>query len=616
MRYLRLSSTTWKQVAKDKGYREAADRQSNASWIGLRKRFVIGCDTFQSNTGDLIGIVRTGCVGCQSRTGAGLLCEVENCRSLAVSSRDAVRGAGCVQGRPGALSRSMEARATLALFLAVVAVLGRGGWGLNSTEPGPGASTARPEERVQQPSTVNIPTLAPSTPSPGPEPSEVPITPTPGPPKELTPSIPGPTPTPGPGIVPSPTPVVIESTPGPTPGREPTAAPTDTTTPAGTSKPTEGVPCNCTSVGSINPPRCNASGACTCHPGYSGLHCEDCFLGFYRNVTSGLCLACNCSNGGASDITCDSTGHCKCKTGATGQKCDKCESGFFRQPEGVCTECQDNTTGYQCEDCKPGFYKKGVKCSRCPCSPVRSNGTCHLDKDDVACDRCKPTYTGRQCEKCDKGYYTQDAICIVCNCSGNVDPVKTPEICNPDTGVCLKCLNNTQGVNCEKCLDGYNKGPTGKCIKIEVTTTRATERPTTINATSAVTTVQTLASSSTSASTTVHAVSTTSSSDNSTSSLADVSWTQFNIIILTVIIIVVVLLMGFVGAVYMYREYQSRKLNAPFWTIELKEDNISFSSYHDSIPNADVSGLLEDDASEMAPNGQLSLTTPIHHYKA
>lgn len=103
--------------------------------------------------------------------------------------------------------------------------------------------------------------------------------------------------------------------------------------------------------------------------------------------------------------------------------------------------------------------------------------------------------------------------------------------------------------------------------------------------------------------------------DNSTSALADISWTQFNIIILTVIIILVVLLMGFVGSAYMYREYQNRKLNAPFWTIELKEDNISFSSYHDSIPNADVSGLLEDDGNEVAPNGQLTLATPVHNFK-
>lgn len=78
----------------------------------------------------------------------------------------------------------------------------------------------------------------------------------------------------------------------------------------------------------------------------------------------------------------------------------------------------------------------------------------------------------------------------------------------------------------------------------------------------------------------------------------------------------VLLLLGFVGGVYTYMEYQNRKLNAPFWTIELKEDNISFSSYHDSIPNADVSGLLEDEANEVAPNGQLALTTQGNCYKA
>ncbi|MGH0119516.1 UNVERIFIED_CONTAM: hypothetical protein FKN15_006008 [Acipenser sinensis] len=109
-----------------------------------------------------------------------------------------------------------------------------------------------------------------------------------------------------------------------------------------------------------------------------------------------------------------------------------------------------------------------------------------------------------------------------------------------------------------------------------------------------------------------------SASENitTTATVSEVSWTQFNIIILAVIIVLVVVLMGFVGGVYMYREYQNRKLNAPFWTIELKEDNISFSSYHDSIPNADVSGLLEDEGNEVAPNGQLSLSTPINMYNA
>lgn len=108
---------------------------------------------------------------------------------------------------------------------------------------------------------------------------------------------------------------------------------------------------------------------------------------------------------------------------------------------------------------------------------------------------------------------------------------------------------------------------------------------------------------------------------NSTAAaLTVVSWTQFNVVVLAVIIAVVVLLMGFVAGVYTYREYRNRKLNAPFWTIELKEDNISFSSYHDSIPNADVSGLLEDEGGDdvlVAPNGQLALSGgPGSLYKA
>lgn len=78
----------------------------------------------------------------------------------------------------------------------------------------------------------------------------------------------------------------------------------------------------------------------------------------------------------------------------------------------------------------------------------------------------------------------------------------------------------------------------------------------------------------------------------------------------------VLLLLGFIAGVYTYREYQNRKLNAPFWTIELKEDNISFSSYHDSIPNADVSGLLEDEDNKAAPNGQLALSAQGNGYKA
>lgn len=105
-----------------------------------------------------------------------------------------------------------------------------------------------------------------------------------------------------------------------------------------------------------------------------------------------------------------------------------------------------------------------------------------------------------------------------------------------------------------------------------------------------------------------------STTNTTTTTVTPLQWNQFSIIILAVIIIVVLALLAVVGGVYTYREYQNRKLNAPFWTIELKEDNISFSSYHDSIPNADVSGLLEDELSDVG-NGQLALTGPGSLYK-
>lgn len=366
--------------------------------------------------------------------------------------------------------------------------------------------------------------------------------------------------------------------------------------------------CNCSEVGSLDVKRCNqTTGQCDCHVGYQGLHCDTCKEGFYLNHTVGLCLPCHCSPRGAVSILCNSSGNCQCKVGVTGSMCDQCQDGHYGFGKtgclpcecnnrsdscdvltGACLNCQENTKGEHCEECKEGFYQSpdaARECLRCPCSAVTSTGNCTIESGalEPTCDQCKDGYTGQNCNKCENGYYNSDSICLQCECHGHVDPIKTPKICKPESEVIVPT-------------------PEGSTILVSNASLTTSVPTPVINSTFAPTTLQTIFS--------------VSSSENSTSALADVSWTQFNIIILTVIIIVVVLLMGFVGAVYMYREYQNRKLNAPFWTIELKEDNISFSSYHDSIPNADVSGLLEDDANEVAPNGQLTLTTPIHNYKA
>ncbi|NXH37175.1 MEGF9 protein, partial [Myiagra hebetior] len=398
--------------------------------------------------------------------------------------------------------------------------------------------------------------------------------------------------------------------------------------------------CNCSSVGSIE---CNrTTGQCRCLAGYTGPHCHSCARGFFPEQGSQQCRPCSCSPTGATSDQCDHSGKCQCKVGVTDLKCDRCSEGYYRFNEttcepcqcnnhsqtcdnatGTCLDCHENTEGKHCELCKEGFYRSthpAHGCQHCPCSIIASTGTCHIQPGETVprCDRCRPGYTGLNCNQCDKGYYNSDSICVRCKCNGNVDPALSPSVCQPDSGECIGCLYHTTGFHCELCEEGYSRDPVGtNCTRKEATlgpepTEFTTSAPNDTKATSFSTSVL----NSTLSPTTLQTIFPVSSSDNSTSALTDVSWTQFNIIILTVIIIVVVLLMGFVGAVYMYREYQNRKLNAPFWTIELKEDNISFSSYHDSIPNADVSGLLDDDGNEVAPNGQLTLTTPMHNYKA
>ncbi|XP_069465987.1 multiple epidermal growth factor-like domains protein 9 [Ambystoma mexicanum] len=405
---------------------------------------------------------------------------------------------------------------------------------------------------------------------------------------------------------------------------------------------TPGFFCNCSRVGSSSENYCNrTTGQCLCVLGYTGLHCDICDGGYYLNQTSELCLTCDCNAEGATNLFCDSSGKCECKPGVKGLKCDQCQDGYYRSVDsgciacqcnthsnlcdaltGNCIGCKGNTEGAHCEKCETSFYRNQnafltEDCLQCPCSTELSNGRCHLDSDAVICDQCNPGYVGPHCKECDNGYYMRDTICIKCDCNGNVDPLKTPRICDSATGACLNCINNTTGLKCELCIEGYvGEASARNCTKKEISAVTESRGSTTadINATRP-STFSTSILHTTLTPTTVLTTFSIISSDNTTSAVADVSWTQFNIIVLTVIIIVVVLLVGFVGAVYMYREYQNRKLNAPFWTIELKEDNISFSSYHDTLPNADVSGLLEDDGNEITPNGQLSLTTPIHNFK-
>ncbi|XP_052459836.1 multiple epidermal growth factor-like domains protein 9 [Carassius gibelio] len=414
--------------------------------------------------------------------------------------------------------------------------------------------------------------------------------------------------------------------------------------------------CNCSGEGVSDPDECDRdTGQCDCMPGYTGLQCEECEEDHFTNGTIG-CLPCACDSFGADGSSCDSSGLCKCKTGVYGPKCDDCHPGFFHfsstgcQPcqcnnhstychpqSGVCLDCQDNTQGHNCEECLPNFYRRRGEgsadaCVPCPCSAETSSSSCHLDSSgQPVCDECKPGFSGPRCSVCMDGLFKSAGVCVPCECNGNADPRSMAQICHPETGHCHRCINNTAGAHCEICARGYTGDArfhncTLRAVRIlpsQDIKTSTTENPKSTGSVASTPASHLLTSSSSSSSTTHPSLPTLqsgtgdSSGHNSTASaLTVVSWTQFNIIILAVIIVVVVLLMGFVGGVYTYREYRNRKLNAPFWTIELKEDNISFSSYHDSIPHADPNGLLEEEPCVVAANGQLALATAANMYKA
>ena len=76
------------------------------------------------------------------------------------------------------------------------------------------------------------------------------------------------------------------------------------------------------------------------------------------------------------------------------------------------------------------------------------------------CVGCSLNTTGPQCNRCIPRHFQINvddigAGCRSCDCNGNEDPSE-PNICNPNTGVCLKCASNTAGEHCEVCAAGYH----------------------------------------------------------------------------------------------------------------------------------------------------------------
>ena len=185
---------------------------------------------------------------------------------------------------------------------------------------------------------------------------------------------------------------------------------------------------------------------CTCYSSnYTGLSCQFCSDGYTR-LYDNTCQLCHCN--GFSD------------------SCDKYN--------GTCFDCSGNTTGKHCHECLEGFYgnpSAGVPCSPCLCpleGPVgRYSNLCHLDEyGNINCTNCSEGHVGNQCQWCGPSFYGDptgelsgnSTACTTCYCNGNIDLVDWSS-CDNITGICLKCLFNTTGSQCQHCLDGYYGDP-------------------------------------------------------------------------------------------------------------------------------------------------------------
>jgi len=101
------------------------------------------------------------------------------------------------------------------------------------------------------------------------------------------------------------------------------------------------------------------------------------------------------------------------------------------------------------DNCGSDFPDSSYDCCDCNCNTYGSNGC----NDNGICN-CKTNFDGINCNKCADGYYNFPA-CEACNCNsqGSIDV-----LCN-DKGVC-NCKANVVGSKCMECAAGYFPFPT------------------------------------------------------------------------------------------------------------------------------------------------------------
>ncbi|KAG7247888.1 hypothetical protein CRUP_036434, partial [Coryphaenoides rupestris] len=158
--------------------------------------------------------------------------------------------------------------------------------------------------------------------------------------------------------------------------------------------------------------------SCVCRAGHQGPHCDRCLPGFRRRSPAdgafSTCVPCDCKAGSCDPDTGD------CFSADESSRGQTCPGGYYSDPEQPlsCVRCP----------C-PG----GVACSLVP-------GTQQLCVDGFYGDPLGERGPRRACQSC------------VCPPRGDT-PADAG--CDPFTGECLKCVNDSRGGQREPCLEGF-----------------------------------------------------------------------------------------------------------------------------------------------------------------